>query len=471
MRCLNCVSSCILSNYSVIQIKFFALVLLFFLEWTLLIYACQRMSFSKYSRYVRTDDEFLRTFDLYSASSRTAKDDLLNWLDKNQASGNNESNSTRRLFGRATSDESVCVSILSKKRLIMAPDEPRYYLTQTLLSMLTRVKLKHEKMLEIRLFNVETNPSDHIELAELSKLVTTDTVHLKSLPSNSYHDISLNVIFERPKLKELIDYTIILKRLYQIEHCAYHLTIEDDCIASNDWFDNILASLNELKNSYYDRKWFSIKYFTSFRTYDWMLHLRTDLNYVVYSLLISFIQCYLFKRVMLDRMLHMSYVRYNRLNVNFNQIVCANVRMKFNTLAYVLITLQTLVLGLYYYCSHVQPLGDGLKVYSQGFNNVAMLYPRRVLLGLIKFFDNQIAIFKDRREFMPKDISVKEFIAENNFYEFIYEPSVFQHAGLHSSLGWRNLYDIKKYQYEPFQSYSFRDHGKAIRFNSSYFTE
>lgn len=463
MRCLNCISNCILSNYSVIQIKFVALVVLFFLEWTALIYACQRMSFSKYSHYVKTDDAFLRSFDLYASSSRSAKTDLFNWLDTNRT--------MRRhlLFSQATSDQSVCVSILSKKRLIMAPDEQRYYLTQTLMSMLTRVKLKHEQDLEIRLFNVESNPSDHVELVELSKLVLTDTVNLKSLPSSSYHDISLSVVYERAKLKELIDYTIILKRLYSIQHCAYHLTIEDDCIASFDWFDTIQNSLHELKSS--NLNWFSIKYFTSFRTYDWMLHLRTDLNYMLYSLLLSSIQCYLFKRLILNRMLNASYIRLNRLNVNFNQIVCANVRMKFDTFAYVLITLNTLVLGLYYYCAHVQPLGTGLKQYSQGFNNVAMLYPRRVLLGLTKFFDNQMALFRDKHEFLPKDISVKQFIAENNFYEFIYEPSVFQHAGLHSSLGLRNLYDIKKYQYEPFQSYSFRDHGKAIQFNSTYFTE
>lgn len=74
-------------------------------------------------------------------------------------------------------------------------------------------------------------------------------------------------------------------------------------------------------------------------------------------------------------------------------------------------------------------------------------------------------------KFYPKDLALNSFRSSSGFEEFILEPSVFQHTGLHSSLG-TGLVDmsgIRKVQYRPFQSYSFmKEYSDKIEFNLSF---
>jgi hypothetical protein len=73
--------------------------------------------------------------------------------------------------------------------------------------------------------------------------------------------------------------------------------------------------------------------------------------------------------------------------------------------------------------------------------------------------------------FYPKDLLINRYRRENKLKEFIAEPSIFQHIGVFSSLGYRHLPDIKKFQYGPFESYSFEDNLKPFVFNPDFWMQ
>ena len=76
------------------------------------------------------------------------------------------------------------------------------------------------------------------------------------------------------KLKEAADYASILHRLHSIPHCSHALLIEDDAVASFDWYESTIEAVHRLDEEYGER-WMSLKLFTSFRWFDWLVHLWT----------------------------------------------------------------------------------------------------------------------------------------------------------------------------------------------------
>ena len=69
--------------------------------------------------------------------------------------------------------------------------------------------------------------------------------------------------------------------------------------------------------------------------------------------------------------------------------------------------------------------------------------------------------------FLAKDEAINKYRRENRLNEFILEPSLFQHVGIHSSLRQdifnsdNNKRNVLDYQFGPFHSFSFmKEYGK-----------
>lgn len=70
--------------------------------------------------------------------------------------------------------------------------------------------------------------------------------------------------------------------------------------------------------------------------------------------------------------------------------------------------------------------------------------------------------------------NLSRYKGEQQLNEYIVEPSLFQHVGVHSSVRKdlsRRPTDVKDNQYRPFQSYSFmKSYGSLVTFDPVYWT-
>jgi hypothetical protein len=220
--------------------------------------------------------------------------------------------------------------------------------------------------------------------------------------------------------------------------CDNILLLEDDSIASHDWYEKISNALDEIQSqSSSSSKWLCLKLFTSFRYYDFFIHLPTMLNIILYSFLSTLVQMFI---------LFMIISRRSHFLGDF-----------------LILFVNTLFIQLYIKSTHISPLGYGLHEFSLGFNAVANVYPREVIKSLSTYLDDYFTYsyenFKNLEffEITPKDLLLKKFKTKFNLREYILEPSVFQHVGLQSSLSYNEFdsREIFKQQYKPFQSYSY----------------
>jgi len=139
--------------------------------------------------------------------------------------------------------------------------------------------------------------------------------------------------------------------------------------------------------------------------------------------------------------------------------------------------INLLTLAVFINSSSIKPIGYGLKAYSQGFNAVAVVYPRHQLLAFSDYLVGSIysyVVAGTSDKFIPKDIVLSLYKQENKLDIYVVEPSLVQHVGVHSSL--RNLnhspVNIKQNQYRPFQSYSFmKNYEIPIKFDPLYWLE
>ncbi len=146
----------------------------------------------------------------------------------------------------------------------------------------------------------------------------------------------------------------------------------------------------------------------------------------------------------------------------------------YNNLAIIILSVNLIIFISFINSASIKPLGYGIKQYSQGFNTVAMLYPREQLKLFSNYLEKSVKnyIFSgDGKKFIPKDLSMNTYRYQMNLKEYIVEPAIVQHVGIHSSL--RNLNfppeNILNNQYRPFQSYSFmKNYNFLIKFDSNY---
>jgi hypothetical protein len=249
---------------------------------------------------------------------------------------------------------------------------------------------------------------------------------------------------------ETVDYLSVMRALYKYKDCEYSLSVEDDSIAAPDWYERLVEALNEIKLR--NSNWICLKLFTGLRWFDWLLHVPTVLSSLLRVVFFTLLQTLVFLKMQ------------SRVFRNSKKVL---ILISF----FVNLLIFTAVIN----SSVINPLGHGVKLYSQGFNTVALVFPREQLKLFSDYLDTHLQKFFERKlQFVPKDELLHRYKIENKLDEFLIEPSLFQHVGVHSSVR-HNLdqkpQNIKNNQYRPFQSYSFmKNYGVPVTFDPVYWT-
>ena len=69
--------------------------------------------------------------------------------------------------------------------------------------------------------------------------------------------------------------------------CKYALVVEDDVIPARDWYEKLADAINHIETNYNLERFMSLKLFTSFRSYDWILHHATATHWALASFLVG----------------------------------------------------------------------------------------------------------------------------------------------------------------------------------------
>jgi len=230
----------------------------------------------------------------------------------------------------------------------------------------------------------------------------------------------------------------LIRKLYA-KGCSYQLIVEDDIIAQFDWFNRIKSIIDQIELNKNKDNWLVVKLFTgyNFFDWDWLMKWNVCFEVILVSLLIFFFTNFF-----------ASYLTPQRLN-------------KITTL---LILINSLGLVCFCYALSTEPLKrNGIRKYSTGFGTVAVLFNRENSIIFANYLETVVNDFLTRRSnfFKHKDQLIETFRIKNNLVEFIAEPSVFQHQGMHSSLECRDQSSYGFF-FQIYKSYSFLDDKKLI---------
>lgn len=371
--------------------------------------------------YFKTNQHFMNYLNSYFDSTRTAQQHLVEWLITNT---NNSIFSDGYLFSSKSynSNDILCVGLISKERF----SEQNYdYVTQTLISIVTRVHLKYRHKISISLFDAGNSP---FKLKNLIPVISLDS---KGIHSNR-------------KINEALNYAQVMRIIAKRNECRYALLIEDDSVAAPDWYTKLCDAIIKLEKK--QIQWMSLKLFTSFRHFDWLTHFETVFDSILIIFFIFLIQ--------------------------FKTLSNRYVRAKQKGLKAFILFVNLVVFKWFLNSMSISPLGYGLKKFSQGFNTVAIVYPKEQLTYIAKYLEENInSHLVYGTLFLPKDLAINMYRKEKRLSEYILEPSIIQHMGIHSSLRYdifnkntnRSIID---YQYGPFHSFSFmKEYSDLIKFD------
>ena len=132
---------------------------------------------------------------------------------------------------------------------------------------------------------------------------------------------------------------------------------------------------------------------------------------------------------------------------------------------FLLILINSLALVSFYNATHVAPFKwYALREHPTRFGCVAVLFNKNNSIKFAKYLEQVVNDFITGKSnfFLNKDLLIEIFRRNNNLVEFIAEPSVFQHQGLHSSLENKNELRMH-FKEKMLRSYSFLDDYKLIK--------
>lgn len=399
-----------------IKFDFFVLCGLLVLEWAVLTLVAHYFYFSKFNHYEKSYETYMKKTRQLEQSALQAQKDLERWLKRTNNSC---------LFNRTNAD--FCLALMSRNRL----NSNVNYLVQSLMSILTRVSLR-ETNLAVFLINTEPNPIHNKNALSLASLVHTVNISSKVFHSNN-------------RVNEAADYAKVIKLLDRF-NCSYQLIVEDDAIAQVDWFTRVKHLTASIPASL-AYKWFDIKLFTGYKFFDWdWLSFKYALSKVVLiSICLSVLTFYVYSFLI---------KRYSSISVS--------------KLGVFLILVNSFGLIVVFNTTSVSPIRSGIREYATGFGGVSVLYNRLYSIRFAEYLERVVSDYVSGKSdfFQPKDLLIEEFRRGNNLSEFIAEPSVFQHTGMHSSLYERDLNSVG---FEKmFKSFSFLDNDKLIKFDEKF---
>ena len=329
----------------------------------------------------------------------------------------------------------------------------RKYLTCLVMSLITRLNWsKYKDKLSIRIFNMQDNPSEHVEALELGKLFRVESPeHDKGirLPPESSH-------FERVKAKENADFLAALRSL---QNCKYAIILEDDALASLNWLDKTLALVDSIKTN----NWLYLKLYAPFTWMGWgweVGHIVTLLSLGVaagmcLSLLIG---TYLYGRKA-NAQIDYELVESGQDNQRREDFVSPRFCSPISTLVAIA------SLTVLFHCvgrQHLLPFTRGVHEHDLNASMVATVYPQARIKPLADFY-SQVLIEEGAKSwpiYVAKDLIPTAYRAKNNLVELIAVPSVFQHCGIHSSLTFKMVHNPTTLSIAT----NFEDDGKPIVF-------
>jgi hypothetical protein len=399
----------------------FILVLVF--NWTLSYVFCKYLN--QYSKFYHSEskfDRYLYKSKILEQSSITAQLELEKWLSLN--------NKNIPLFKSLNESQSkfMCVSILSKNRIGANVNN---YVSQTIMSLLTKTPLKLEKQIQIIAFNTENDSEKNVNLLKFKNLIKIET--LKS-----------SIAHENLRIKEALDYALILKYMHS-QNCQNSIIMEDDALIAHNWFQMITSSLDCIQKTFNEREFIYIKLFSGYKFFDW--------DWIKFPSIILKVFFYAF----LITGLNWSIIQ------NTNIFKLTNVKL-------FLLIINSFSLITIFYATSVTPCGVGVRPYSTGFGTVSLLIPYSKLILLSNYLNVTIYDYLNGRtdKINAKDLIIDSFKTQNNLTEFIIEPSIIQHIGRHSSLYTRDVESSDAYK-RMYKSFSWADSKTLIEFDPKYF--
>jgi len=318
--------------------------------------------------------------------------------------------------------KNICVGIMTKSRPIVKYS----YLMQTVVSLLTRTHISHEKDVKIWIYHSDVIEKE--EIRNLTKLLYFKRFNYDGLDSRLNNTYYLGVNY----VKQYIDYIIVGRDLLK-ENCKHYLILEDDAIVGSNWVDRVYQSIDLVSF-----KSFYIKFYWDLFYHQWQLSETSDrLRLLLFSFLFSAL---VFPLVFVFIIVLYFCGRYIlRSSFVLKDIARVWVDIKIIQIVWLL------CLGLYVLLWVGKPnifcnFGKGLNDFSTGYGNVAMLYPHTVLKDYMDYADVQA----NSTDLLPIDIILGNFIMQyhERFIEYLLHPPLFQHIGFNSNFDHVKSYNV-----------------------------
>lgn len=412
------------------------LIVLAIVEWIVVIIASYNFSFSKLSYSLPSYEGHLARMAWLHGMADEARNNMTKWLQERSDSNRFRFEPTPESGkSRSVRKKYLCIGVLTMQRQQALFN----YLNTIVMALLTRIPAKHHDNISLVILNTDELSSHREELKQLSKLLYIDNI-----TSRVYHPYE--------KTKEAADYALAMKYLHK-QDCSNLLILEDDALAAYDWFQKVHEAIEYVGANYDDDAWMCIKLYTGFQYSDWLLHTPTIFKVLFYSLLLTAVNLAFGET--LRKLFTKNPVPYTRRSLLPTAVL--------------FLFVCSLSLNCWLTSISTHPIGDGVKKYSQGRNTVGVIFnPNNV----VQLADYLLRVVNDlmsaRSDYIrPKDVLMNNFKKANGLVEFIVEPSVFQHIGMHSSLSTRDYRSLEILR-GIFKSYSYPDDSKAIQFDPEY---
>lgn len=362
---------------------------------------------NRYSHFYNTSnvERIRENHRMYAETAQKALQDMLAYTKEKQIS---------RIFDK--SDE-FCVGVLSMART-KAPE--RKYLTTLMTSLVTRIPWHLQDHVSIRLFVMDRHPELHgeaIEMSRLFRVVKPDHPENISIPEEGRYGHYI--------AKEALDYLAAMRAL---GHCQHALLLEDDALAAYDWFAKVDELLGQIKNT----DWLYLKLFAPFTWMGW----SSDKIGQIVTLAALGLAGALVASFFLGTFLTGQHYAYEAVNGSPRATLEPHFASPLSTL------LMLPFFIVLFHCigrQHLLPFTHGVHAFPLNASMVATLYPQGQLQRLANHFEHLLRSQSDspHPRYDAKDIIATAYKRANNLVELIAVPSIFQHTGIHSSLGFK----------------------------------
>lgn len=362
---------------------------------------------NRYSYFFRPQDARLfKQHEMYRETCQTAWRDLLAYAKEKRIA---------RIFDKS-SDE-LCVGVLTVARTRAME---RRYLTGVMMSLVARIPWHFQDRVSIRIFNMDARPEAHAEANELAKLFRVDLpvypegVRLPEKGTEMHH-IG----------KENLDYLAAMRAL---GHCRYALILEDDALASRNWYTRTVELIAMIPK---DVRWLYMKLFVTYKWMGWGKEAAHVVTLVAFGLAAA-----LLASLLVGTFLH-RWEGYASVDGKSRPIA-----PRFTgPLSIALLFGYFVVL---FHCigrQHLLPPGRGVQVHPLNAAMVATLYPRDELGRLADYYEQMLRGQSGAAHpyYLLKDNVPYRHRMNSRLEELIAVPSVFQHTGVHSSMNFRSI--------------------------------